>query len=180
MCKASLVLALLLSAFACSNSLHGPDNQQCGLGPISLPGLSTTCSRVAPGCPATRPRGARTLVGLTACNFRTGTAPCAISASVCPLVEEIRAPIYFQMSGSDYEICPSSAAVTLTPLGEGGILVEWTAQARDRGEVGCRLLGPQYQGITIVAGPCCAETFDIVLPEVGNTLRLRVQSDWSN
>jgi len=172
------ILLLVTAAYGCGSHIAGPDaanKGNCGLSAIS-PAPAISCAPVTPGCPGPRPTGARTLVAVFACVFPTDTTPCAIHASVCPILESDGLPMRFIVSDRE-TACVSAVDVTLRPSVEGGVRIEWIAQERTLMPEGC-LLGAQFNGSGNVTGPCCATTTDISLPTERKTLRLTVQADW--
>ena len=168
----------LCTSLSCnSGGFHAPDGRQCGMGPIT-PGVARPCDVVNAQCPAHRPANARTLVSMFACDFPTGTAPCANRASICPLLPDEGLSLDFRVENRDYETCASLANVVLKPSNDGGVVITWIARESVLNvDGGCTLVS-QSTGNSSVTGPCCATTLDIDFPGARRTCRTTVQADW--
>jgi hypothetical protein len=172
-----LLIAVIASGLSCNgNPIGGPSTANCGLGPISTPGL-IACPG-APRCPAPRPPGSRTLISLFSCTFTTGSSPCAVQAPICPLLEANGLDFSIHVSPRDTDICQSTARISIRAINDGGVQLDWTAQEVVRDIDECRTLGPPTTGVSVVSGPCCSTTVDIPFPYEQKTVRLTLQTDW--
>jgi hypothetical protein len=172
---------VLVPAIACSHSPTQPEVGTCSLGPITVPRLApAACAPAAPTCPLPRPAGATTLVAMVACDFETGTTPCATPVSVCPVLTPAGIDVPFRVSDSD-SICFSTVTVHLQPTASGGIDIDWRAQERlPTPQLPCSSAGTEILGHGSVDGPCCSATIEVTLPTTRRTFRATVQADWQN
>jgi hypothetical protein len=77
--------------------------------------------------------------------------------------------------------CSADVHVRFEQDDDGKTRILWDAQEFQDGANGrCESVGPEYEGVSTIDGPCCAEVVDIRLPIMQRTFRLSVQTDWTN
>ena len=182
--QALALLAALAGGSCTTTNPLAPKGTSCALGPIPYPasienGADTpaeTPAAAPSGCPVPKPFGARTLVGLAACDYEAGAAPCTPLTTVAPLVDPHgNQAIRFLVGGNS---CPSVVEVLLQSTGDGGAGVEWRVQAREPDGQRCVSLGSPRVGVANVLGSCCSTEVDLDVPEQGRTFRFVARTDW--
>lgn len=181
-----LCLTLTIAAGSgCNKASTTPTDLNCGKGPITTPVLGSLkpCETVTPMCPASRPDGARTLVGLSVCDYPVATTPPPPSAcrvSICPVLPPEGSQVGFVIGPNDTSACVSSLLIHLTPEPSGGITYGWTLDEKetrfDAG--GCNII-QSTKGSGSVPGPCCSAEAEIPAVNIGRTIRINLQADWA-
>ena len=151
-----------------------PGQTNCGLGAIP------SCPSVTPGCPRSRPPGAQTLVTISTCGFAWSALSCTpVSVPGCPFVEHGAVAYLLVNPESPTPLCAGEIHVRVEPADGARTRVLWDAQEKAHmPDAGCRAVGPEYEGETIVEGSCCQAIIDIQLPNAKRTFRMAVATDW--
>lgn len=163
-----------------------PEPANCRLGPIVGPPNSpgVACAAIAPGCPAARPASAQALIAVSTCGFRFGDSSCVpVQLPDCPRAIIPRVHFRLHNPNTDFpaSTCTADVFARIEATENGGARIEWDAQelAVTPGG-GCEKVGPEYEGVTTIAGPCCQGVVDIPLPKGRFTFRIVIRTDWQN
>jgi hypothetical protein len=134
---------------------------------------------LAPRCPQARPATAQTLITVSTCGFgETETTCVPLRGPGCPYRERVALFYLLVDPGRPGSICTADVHVFIEATTAGGVRLLWEAQELEDADIGCRGIGPEYEGEATVEGPCCERSVDIPLPHARRTFRIVVRTDW--